>query len=91
MRHCLLPASTGAPPPTADGRGKRRHRWSGYCRLTLAFVIGVYLPWVAEAPDLARHLGEAVHSWVILFFAPIAAWRLASQARGNGRRRPRQR
>lgn len=54
-----------------------------YCRLTLAFVVGVYLPWAASAPDLWRHFGEAVHSWAILFFAPIAAWRLLLGARGR--------
>lgn len=51
-----------------------------YCRLTLAFVVGLYLPWAATAPDLLRHFGEALHSWAILFFAPVAAWRLATGA-----------
>jgi hypothetical protein len=57
-------------------------RWSAsqlvepYCRLTLAFVIGLYLPWAATAPDLLRHFAEALHSWTILFFAPVAAYRL---------------
>lgn len=54
-----------------------------YCRLTLAFVVGLYLPWAASAPDLGRHFGEAVHSWAILFFAPIAAWRLLRDALGR--------
>ena len=57
-----------------------------YCRLTLAFVIGLYLPWAASAPDLWRHFGEAMHSWAILFFAPIAAWRLLRDAGGRHRR-----
>ena len=56
---------------------------AAYCRLTLGFVIGVYLPWAAAAPDLLRHFGEAVHNWAILFFAPIAAWRLLAGARGS--------
>lgn len=47
-----------------------------YCRLTLAFVIGLYLPTALDAPDLARHFGEALHSWTIVFFAPIALWGL---------------
>lgn len=54
-----------------------------YCRLTLAFVIGLYLPWAMDAPDLWRHFGEALHSWTIVFFAPIAAWRLLSDALGD--------
>ena len=47
-----------------------------YCRLTLAFVIGLYLPTALEAPDLARHFGEALHNWTIVFFAPLALWGL---------------
>ena len=47
-----------------------------YWRLTLGFTLGLYLPWAATAPDLARHFGEAVHSWAIVFLAPLAAWRL---------------
>lgn len=47
-----------------------------YWRLTLAFTLGLYLPWVATAPDLVRHFGEALHSWAVVFLAPIAAWRL---------------
>jgi hypothetical protein len=43
-----------------------------YARLTLAFTLGLYLPWTATAPDLARHFGEAVHTWAILFLAPLA-------------------
>ena len=62
-------------------------RWPGlgqlYCRLTLAFTLGLYLPWTAAAPDLARHLGEAVHSWAIIFLAPLAAWRLIGSALGH--------
>ena len=60
-----------------------------YCRLTLAFVLGFYVPWAATAPDLLRHFGEAVHSWAILFFAPVAAWRLTARAlaRPEGRGR----
>jgi hypothetical protein len=78
------PRSPGGEPPS-----RRRTRSSvtrAYCRLTLAFVVGVYLPWAASAPDLWRHFGEAVHSWAILFFAPIAAWRLLRDARGRTRR-----
>lgn len=47
-----------------------------YCRLTLAFVLGLYLPTALEAPDLARHFGEALHNWTIIFFAPLALWGL---------------
>ena len=50
-----------------------------YCRLTLAFVIGLYLPTALDAPDLARHLGEALHSWTVVFFAPVALWGLMGQ------------
>ncbi len=56
-----------------------------YCRLTLAFTLGLYLPWAATAPDLARHFGEALHSWAILFLAPLAAWRLLGPVLGVGR------
>lgn len=51
-----------------------------YWRLTLAFTLGLYLPWAATAPDLARHFGEALHSWAVVFLAPIAAWRLLVRA-----------
>lgn len=51
-------------------------RGRAYCRLTLAFVIGLYLPTAFAAPDLARHFGEALHSWTIVFFAPLAVWGL---------------
>jgi hypothetical protein len=54
-----------------------------YGRLTLAFTLGLYLPWTAAAPDLARHFGEAVHSWAIVFLAPLAAWRLLGRALGR--------
>jgi hypothetical protein len=47
-----------------------------YCRLTLAFVVGLYLPAAFGAADLPRHFGEALHNWAALFFAPVAAWRL---------------
>lgn len=78
--------STKPRPPGGAPASRRRARSSVarvYCRLTLAFVVGVYLPWAASAPDLWRHFGEAVHSWAILFFAPIAAWRLLRDARGR--------
>jgi hypothetical protein len=59
-------------------------RWPGpaelYARLTLAFTLGLYLPWTATAPDLVRHVGEAVHSWAIVFLAPLAFWRLLGRA-----------
>jgi len=58
--------------PAPRSRGPAR----AYCRLTLAFVIGLYLPTALDAPDLARHFGEAVHSWTIVFFAPLALWGL---------------
>lgn len=61
-------AASLAPRSTGLGRA--------YCRLTLAFVIGLYLPMALEAPDLARHLGEALHSWTVVFFAPLALWGL---------------
>jgi hypothetical protein len=51
-----------------------------YWRLTLGFTVGLYLPWAATAPDLARHFGEALHSWAIVFLAPLAAWRLLLDA-----------
>jgi hypothetical protein len=44
--------------------------------LTLAFVTGLYLPTALDSPDLARHFGEALHSWTIVFFAPLALWGL---------------
>jgi hypothetical protein len=68
----IAPTSLPAEAPGNQSAGLA----AAYCRLTLAFVIGLYLPWAASAPDLLRHFGEAVHSWTILFFAPVAAWRL---------------
>lgn len=66
-------------------------RWPGYgrlyCHVTLGFTLGLYLPWATAAPDLARHFGEAVHSWAIVFLAPLAAWRLAGRAIGPRRHR----
>ena len=56
-----------------------------YCRLTLGFTLGLYLPWAAATPDLARHFGEAVHSWATVFLAPLAAWRLLRRALGQSR------
>ena len=78
------------PRSPGDARTSRRHTRASvagvYCRLTLAFVVGLYLPWAANAPDLWRHFGEAVHSWAILFFAPVAAWRLLRDACSRPRR-----
>lgn len=54
-----------------------------YWRLTLGFTLGLYLPWAATAPDLARHFGEALHSWAAVFLAPLAAWRLLIGALGR--------
>lgn len=74
------PAAT--EPPSKGGLAAR------YCRLTLAFVIGLYLPWAPTAPDLLRHFGEAVHSWVVIFFWPIAVWRLLANAEAAVDSRP---
>ena len=68
----MLPASARWPTP-----GQL------YCRLTLGFTLGLYFPWAAASPDLARHFGEAVHSWAIVFLAPVAVWRLLQQALGR--------
>ena len=61
---------------TALQASRLRNSGRNYCRLTLAFVIGLYLPTALGAPDLARHFGEALHSWTIIFFAPLALWGL---------------
>ncbi len=80
MRRPSMLESAPRKTPRAAPRDARRPpavaTW--YIRLTLAFVVGLYLPWAATAPDLLRHFGEAVHSWAILFFAPVAAWRLVA-------------
>ena len=73
------PAATG-PVRAAAGPPPRIAPIEPYCRLTLGFVIGLYLPWASAAPDLLRHFGEAVHSWVVIFFWPVAVWRLLRRA-----------
>lgn len=66
--------------------GRRPRTVSLYCRLTLGFTLGLYLPWAAAAPDLARHFGEALHSWAVVFLAPRAAWQLLLDAGGRAPR-----
>lgn len=68
-----ISSRTASLAPRSTGLGR------AYCRLTLAFVIGLYLPMALDAPDLARHLGEALHSWAVVFFAPLALWGLMGQ------------
>jgi len=51
-----------------------------YLRVSAAFILGLYLPAAATAPDLPRHFVEALHHWAILCLAPIAACRLVRQA-----------
>lgn len=54
---------------------RRNTQWTpisaAYRLSSAAFVLGLYLPWGLQTPDMARHVGEAVHLWVIIFFAPL--------------------
>jgi hypothetical protein len=79
-RHPSNSAATTGPARAAAAEPPPITPIALYCRLTLGFVIGLYLPWASAAPDLLRHFGEAVHSWVVIFFWPVAAWRLLWRA-----------
>jgi hypothetical protein len=54
----------------------------------MAFVLGLYLPSAFGTADLARHFGEALHSWTIVFFAPVALWGLVGRGSRGASPRP---